>query len=289
MTSVITSLDSIPNELNNLQSVSECDINMKSAEMSPMMPEDLSLHYSHAQLNIDWHQQGKRRKYVLDDNVDKASGVGGAKTKRPGSPTAPPMGKKKVYMLPPLEDPEYEKRRKNAIVAFRNRQLKKKQSQDLQDKVKALQDDNAHLQDISQQLDKDLRASHEEHRVMSSVIQKLEAEVMSLRSLFQQQQEKLAFVQEHLRLINGTMDEDDSTRKLLNALLERIPVSQPPLSSPHHIAITSPPRIISPPSIASPRNASPRLTTTSPRLTTTSPLHTHPPPLTPIPKSSRDS
>lgn len=71
MTSVITSLDSIPNELNNLQSVSECDINMKSAEVSPMMPEDLSLHYSHAQLNIDWHQQGKRRKYVLDDNVDK--------------------------------------------------------------------------------------------------------------------------------------------------------------------------------------------------------------------------
>ncbi|KAK8384824.1 hypothetical protein O3P69_014407 [Scylla paramamosain] len=280
MTTDIINLNSIPNEINNLNSVSECGSKMKSEEMSPVMPQNLSIQRPPTEMNTAKSQGKSRKLYILDDNVDKASCMNGDKTKTPGSPTISPMGKKKIYMMPPMSNPDEEKRRRNAIIAYKNRLLKKKRSQDLQENVKALEETNVQLRGINQQLDKDLRASHEQQRFMSNMIQELQSEIMSLQSLFQTQQEKLAFIQEHLRLISGTIDENDSTRKLLNALLERIPVSSPTLTSPHHI--TSPPRIISPPYITSSRNVSPRLTTTSPP-------YVQLPPLAPIPKSSAAS
>lgn len=48
------------------------------------------------------------------------------KIKTPASSTIPTMGKKKIYMMPPMSNPNEEKRRRNAIIAYRNRQLKKK-------------------------------------------------------------------------------------------------------------------------------------------------------------------
>lgn len=143
--------------------------------------------------------------------------------------------------------------------------------------MRTLEDTNVKLQDMNQQLDKDLRESYEQQTFMNNMIRKLDSEIMSLRSLFQDQQEKLVFVQQHLYLINETIDEGDSTRKLLSALLESMPVSTPLLSSPQHITspcTISPPYIKSPPLyIKSPRNASP------------SPLHHH----SPIPKSPASS
>ncbi|MPC28298.1 hypothetical protein E2C01_021499 [Portunus trituberculatus] len=269
MTTDISNFSNVPNKLNTLQSVSEC---------GRKMPENLSLQHPPTEINTVWHQR-KKRNYELDDKVDEASSVSRNKTRMPASPTVPSTGKKKVYMMPPMSNPNEEKRRRNAIIAYKNRQLKKKQSQDLHEKVRTLQDTTVQLQDINQQLDKNLRESHEQQTFLSNMKQKLESEIMYLQSLFQAQKEKLAFMQQHLRLINGTIDEDDFTRKLLNALQERILVSSSPLSSPKHITSQC---IISPPYITYAGNASPPLsTTTLPYIQL--------PPLSPIPKSSAAS
>ena len=60
--------------------------------------------------------------YVLSS----VSGVTTDVMKDQSSSSWQPMGKTKTYMMPPMDNPEDEKKRKKAIIARNNRVLKKK-------------------------------------------------------------------------------------------------------------------------------------------------------------------
>ena len=118
-------------------------------------------------------------------------------------------------------------------------------------------------------LEEDLQAHRNELRRVNNIVIQLQADKFSLQASLQAQKEKLFFIREHIRLINGTMDESNPIQKLLTALMERITSSSPsPFASPSPVSgssphagspqrVISPPRLVSPPYITSlPHNTS---------------------------------
>ncbi|XP_063851702.1 protein enabled homolog isoform X2 [Scylla paramamosain] len=193
----------------------------------------------------------------------------------------------KLYSKPPMEDPEDERRRRNAVTAWRNRVRKKRQYEELQTTVNTLEEANKKLHDANQQLEEDLRALGEEMGREHSILTQLQSEKCSLQILIQTQQEKLTFIREHLKLINSCSEEDSPVQKFLTALLNNMNSSSPIPFAPPSLAAASLPHDSSHMPTLSPPTTSPPCTT-SPRLTT-SPLHVIMPLHAQIPRSTTAS
>ncbi|XP_063851695.1 protein enabled homolog isoform X1 [Scylla paramamosain] len=230
----------------------------------------------------------KRPRLEISKGNDEASSEEGDGVKVQMSFTYIPVDDNtKLYSKPPMEDPEDERRRRNAVTAWRNRVRKKRQYEELQTTVNTLEEANKKLHDANQQLEEDLRALGEEMGREHSILTQLQSEKCSLQILIQTQQEKLTFIREHLKLINSCSEEDSPVQKFLTALLNNMNSSSPIPFAPPSLAAASLPHDSSHMPTLSPPTTSPPCTT-SPRLTT-SPLHVIMPLHAQIPRSTTAS
>lgn len=142
--------------------------------------------------------------------------------------------------------------------------------------VNTLEETNKKLNDTNQQMKEDLRAHLEKLDREKSIVTQLKSDKRSLQTSIQKQQEKIAFIREHLMLINTCSEKDSSVRKLLTALLNTMNSSSPiPFTStsltadslPSHSShIITPPPTTSPPCTTYPHlTASPLQVTMLPK------------------------
>ncbi|MPC31903.1 hypothetical protein E2C01_025203 [Portunus trituberculatus] len=198
----------------------------------------------------------------------------------------------KLYSKPPMENPEDERRRRNAIIAWKNRVWKKRQYEELQTMVNTLEETNKKLNDANHRMEEDLRAQRQKLDLENSIVTQLKADKSSLETLIQNQQENLAFIREHLMLINRCSEEDSPVRKFLTALLNTMNSSSPisftptllPVASLSHHSSDIP--TVPPPTTSPPCSTYPRLTTSSLHVSMLPKEASLMPSLVPIPKST---
>ncbi|KAK7081547.1 hypothetical protein SK128_013657 [Halocaridina rubra] len=126
-------------------------------------------------------------------------------------------------MLGPFDDPEQEKKRLNALNAYKNRVKNKRLTQDLREK-------NNKLEHVNVQCSKALKKITSERKLLQQEIKDrglersaLEEELKRKENEVREQREKLALFRGHMDLIANSLDEDNPARKLITTLLNRLP------------------------------------------------------------------
>ncbi|KAK8739033.1 hypothetical protein OTU49_003799, partial [Cherax quadricarinatus] len=154
--------------------------------------------------------------------IDESGSSREVPTALPSLPHKIPHRKLKVYQREPFQDPAQEKRRINAILAKQNRDQKKKQIQDLKETVQK-------LQRVNMQCNKALRRTNNDVQQLRLHLQSYEAsrsyleeKVKNQEIALREQRDKFMLFREHLDLITSSLDDDNTTKKLISALLKRL-------------------------------------------------------------------
>lgn len=161
--------------------------------------------------------------YESDDDaaltIDESGEVGSTK----GIKHVPRRRKKaKLYEMEPLEDPEKEKKRMNAVLARKNREMKKRIMMDLDEKVRRLRHVNTQCTKVIRRTDSDIQQLRQDLSAANASVTQLTEVVRSKDREIRQQREKLLLFQGHLDLIGSSLDDDNPARRLIQALLHRL-------------------------------------------------------------------
>ncbi|KAG7162170.1 uncharacterized protein LOC121874217 [Homarus americanus] len=141
--------------------------------------------------------------------------------------TSQPLPKKiKVYEMAPYEDPDKEKRRLNAIMARKNREIKKRE-------IQGLKKENQSLRHVIAQCNKVLRKTNSDVQQLRLELKKskkfklqFEETVKSKNRELRDAHDKLVLYRGHIELIACSLEEDNPAKKLIEALLKRMPASR---------------------------------------------------------------
>ena len=130
---------------------------------------------------------------------------------------------KKYEVTEPLEDPELEKRRLNAINARKHRVRHKMQTQELSDK-------NKKLENVVRQCSKALKRTISDVQKLKLGLEEeksdrfaLEQQLKKKENEVREQREKLALFRGHLDLIASSLDDDNPARKLITSVVRKLP------------------------------------------------------------------
>lgn len=172
---------------------------------------------------------------------------------------SPPSKRRKVYLMPPFQDPETERKRRNAIIAYQNRQRRKEEMVRMESQLEKLRKINKEIESSLQHVTEELRQRHEELRRMHTQNAELLEAKRTLETQTRSQQEKFSVIREHILLINGSLEEGNIAKRFLDVLKERVDAAfsacvlhQSSANASSFVTITPPPGSTSPPPVGSP-------------------------------------
>nr|XP_045596968.1 uncharacterized protein LOC123757435 isoform X1 [Procambarus clarkii]XP_045596969.1 uncharacterized protein LOC123757435 isoform X1 [Procambarus clarkii]XP_045596970.1 uncharacterized protein LOC123757435 isoform X1 [Procambarus clarkii] len=132
--------------------------------------------------------------------------------------------KVKIYEAGPFEDEEREKRRINAINAKKNRDKTKRSIENLQKDVRSLKHVNNQCRKALLRTSADMQLLQQK---MQQLRERLETETRRLRDKekeVREKRERLALLKGHLEIIASGLDDDNPAKRLINHLVDRLPV-----------------------------------------------------------------
>ncbi|KAK8721364.1 hypothetical protein OTU49_012784 [Cherax quadricarinatus] len=131
--------------------------------------------------------------------------------------------KKRVYEIGPLENEEMERKRINAVNAKKNREIKKRQIEDLRQELKTLKHINTQCYKALLKTSGDTAQLHQRVRQLQEQLELTEKKLKNKEKENKDRKERMALIQGHLELIAGGLDDDNKAKKLIEILLQRLP------------------------------------------------------------------
>ncbi|CAL4068445.1 unnamed protein product [Meganyctiphanes norvegica] len=130
---------------------------------------------------------------------------------------------RKYKISGPLEDPEEERRRRNAVIARENRLKHKKYLDELQNKKRSLEHVNAQCAKALIRVRQDIKVKDQQLQEANQQIRELKTHLMAKSEKVSNYKSQLNLIRTHLELIEASVDSSNPVRGFISTLLQRLP------------------------------------------------------------------